>query len=204
MNRLVNYLSNLSISKKFAYIGAVVVIVFLLIISLSMVLIITRVLGDDISEEVKSKAGILIENFELMEQEALAAGEWFSSSERVADAYTSGNREQAIKVGKLAMKSMGLDFFIVTDKTGKVFMRAHRPEKFGDNIINQQNIQRALKGENSVGLEEGADVRLSIRAGAPLKDKSGKIIGAVSTGYILRICGQTEKSSENPYNCFPG
>ena len=76
-------------------------------------------------------------------------------------------------------------YIVVTDNKGDVIIRAHSLKDFGDSIANQLNIQKALKGENTVGIEEGKVVKLSIRAGSPVKDASGNIIGAVSAGYTI-------------------
>lgn len=176
---------NMKISKKFSIMGILFFIIFLLVVSLSMVLVIKKVLGDNIKEEVKDKSRIVLRNMDYMEQQALAGTGLFTSSPELADAFSRRDRGKAVKLGELAMKSQGFDYFVITDLNGDVFARAHSPEKFGDNIKDQVNIQKALKGESSVGIEEGAVVRFSIRAGAPLKDRGGRIIGALSMGYVL-------------------
>ena len=185
MKRAGSFFSSMNISRKFSVIGIVFIAVFLAVISVSMVIIINRVLGASIFEEVRDKSAVVVDNFKNMEQQALSSTEWFTNSARLADAFSSGNRAEAVSVGKLAMKSIGFDYFVVTDINGRVFMRAHQPGKFGDSIIDQVNIKKALKGQSSVGLEEGEIVKFSIRAGAPLKDRNGRIIGAISLGYIL-------------------
>jgi len=77
-------------------------------------------------------------------------------------------------------------YIVVTDNKGDVIIRAHSLNTpVGDSIANQLNIQKALKGENTVGIEEGKVVKLSIRAGSPVRDASGNIIGAVSAGYTI-------------------
>ncbi|AWB11052.1 methyl-accepting chemotaxis protein [Thermodesulfobium acidiphilum] len=77
-------------------------------------------------------------------------------------------------------------YIVVTDNKGNVIIRAHSLNTpTGDSIANQLNIQKAIKGENTVGIEEGKIVKLSIRAGSPVRDNSGNIIGAVSAGYTI-------------------
>lgn len=77
-------------------------------------------------------------------------------------------------------------YIVVTDNKGDVIIRAHSLNTpVGDSIANQINVQKALKGENTVGIEEGKVVKLSIRAGSPVKDNNGNIIGTVSTGYTI-------------------
>ncbi|MGC8482176.1 MAG: methyl-accepting chemotaxis protein [Thermodesulfobium sp.] len=77
-------------------------------------------------------------------------------------------------------------YIVVTDNKGDVIIRAHSLNTpIGDSIANQINVQKALKGENTVGIEEGKVVKLSIRAGSPVKDSNGNVIGTVSAGYTI-------------------
>ena len=181
---LKNYWNNTKISSKLSLVAIGFILTFLIVSSVSMIFVIKIVLGKYINEEVKDKSEVLSENVELMKQKSFAAVEWFGSSARLIDAFKSGNRTAAIETGQLAMKSMGFDYLLITDNTGKVFIRAHNPEKYDDNIANQTGIKKALRGERSVGIEQGEAVKLSVRAGAPIKD-GNKIIGTVSLGYVL-------------------
>ncbi|GEM_PF-592892 len=185
MRKLNSILLNMKISRKFTFMGILFFIIFLLIVSISMVLVIKKVLGDNIALEVKDKSQIIIRNVDNMQKQALDSTELFKSSPELIDSFSRKDRGAAVRIGQAAMKSLGLDYFVVADINGDVFARAHSPEKFGDNINNQVNIQKALKGESSVAVEEGEVVKFSIRAGAPLKDRGGRIIGAISMGYVL-------------------
>lgn len=123
----------------------------------------------------------------ITEKQALAKSATLlaESSSIFRNAFQSGNRELALDHGIRFMKSMGLDYLVITDKDANVFIRAHARDQFGDNIGNQLNIQKALRGETSVGFEDGAVVKFSIRAGVPMHDENGEIIGAISLGYVL-------------------
>jgi methyl-accepting chemotaxis protein len=125
MNRINALLQNMKISRKFTYMGIFFFIIFLLIVSLSMIAVIKKVLGDNIKLEVKEKSSIIIRNVSLMEQQALAATGLFISSPDLIDAFSRKDRGAAVKIGQSAMKSLGLDYFVVTDINGDVFMRAH-------------------------------------------------------------------------------
>lgn len=116
---------------------------------------------------------------------AINAVKWFENSEVLTKAISENNREDIIALGKKAINNFGLDYWVIADSNGKVIARAHEPDKFGDNIINQANIQNAIKGDTTVGIEEGAVVKLSIRAACPIKDQQGKLLGVISTGYVL-------------------
>ena len=77
------------------------------------------------------------------------------------------------------------DTISITDTKGDILIRQHKPEKRGDNILEQSNVQQALKGERQTTLEAGALVKLSSRSGAPIRNANGTIIGTVVTGYTF-------------------
>lgn len=120
-----------------------------------------------------------------MKDNAIRAGEWFEYSPRLAQAAQDYDHAAVVALGRTAMQAFGLHYFVVTDTQGNVVARAHAPESFGDNIGQQQGIIRALSGQKSVGIEEGREVRLSVRAGSPLRNEQGEIVGAISTGFVI-------------------
>jgi methyl-accepting chemotaxis protein len=86
--------------------------------------------------------------------------------------------------GKEFMKRGGGGVFVTfTDRNGNVIARGHS-DKTGDSILRQINIQKALAGETTFGIEEGTEIKFSLRAGSPVKN-GGTIVGAVSTGIDL-------------------
>ena len=174
-----------SISNKISLVTIVFIVIFIVAVFTTINLTVRKVLSQNIVEELSSKANVLNSEVEDLKKKALNSTEWLQSSTRLLDAYENNDRQEAIKLGQLALKSMRLDYLVITDKNGKVFIRAHEPDKYDDSIANQVNIQKAIMGESSVDIEEGKVVKYSIRAGAPLKDKNGKIIGVISLGYVL-------------------
>ncbi len=174
-----------SISSKLFIIIISFVLIFIITVSISSNYIVKNKLYENSFNDIKEKSNVLNSNIEELKQKSLNACDWFENSTRLIEAFSTQNRETALDLGKTALKSFGIDYLVVTDKEGNVFIRAHEPDKYGDNIANQVNIKKALNGEKSVGIENGAVVKYSIRAGAPLKDKNGNIIGAVSLGYVL-------------------
>mgnify|MGYP005839656169 CR=1 FL=1 len=146
---------------------------------------IQQLLYDYYEDIVKGKANTLNIEVEHLRDHALKSTKWFEGSARLIKAFKENDRNTAVELGQMAMDSFGLDYFVITDRDGKVFVRAHEPEKYGDSISDQANIDKALKGEASVGVEQGKVVKLSIRAGTPLKDENGEILGVISTGYVI-------------------
>jgi methyl-accepting chemotaxis protein len=86
-------------------------------------------------------------------------------------------------ISKTLMANEGLGFVTIADKDGNVIARGHS-DKMGDNVTNQINVKKALAGEISVGIESGTVVKLSLRAGAPVKI-DGRIVGTVTPGIDL-------------------
>jgi methyl-accepting chemotaxis protein len=94
--------------------------------------------------------------------------------------------KDASLVRKLAQRGMergGMTVVTISDNAGRVLARGHS-EKSGDDVSNQENVRRGLKGETTWGLENGTQTKLALRAGAPacLGDK---IVGCVTTGVGL-------------------
>lgn len=79
----------------------------------------------------------------------------------------------------------GMDFITVTDEKGIVLARTHDKGKKGDSVMNQRNVQEALKGNANSQIESGTSVKMAVRSGIPVKDDNGKIIGVISIGYRL-------------------
>ena len=101
---------------------------------------------------------------------------------------------------------LGLSTISVTDNKGNVIIRQHQPDEKGDNISDQTNVQKALKGEVSSTLEEGELVKLSSRAGAPIKN-NGTVIGSVIVGYTfdqLTLLDDYKANYDMEFSIFSG
>lgn len=142
-------------------------------------------LEDYFSRSIQVKADFVNAYMQEKQASAKAATLVAGTSNILRNAFTEGNRQMAIEHGLRLMESYGLDYLVITDNQANVFIRAHSKDQFGDNIGNQINIQKALRGETSVGFEDGTVVKFSIRAGVPMRNEDGEIIGAISLGYVL-------------------
>jgi methyl-accepting chemotaxis protein len=81
--------------------------------------------------------------------------------------------------------TLKMDTISITDTNGTVIIRQHQPDMFGDSILNQRNVQKALSGETSTMLEPSSLSMLSGRSAAPIYNKNGILIGTVVTGFSL-------------------
>jgi methyl-accepting chemotaxis protein len=75
------------------------------------------------------------------------------------------------------------DFLTIADAKGVAVARGHSTQT-GDSVMNQLAISQGLAGKDTVGVEEGTVVKLSIRAGAAIRHE-GRIVGALSVGTDL-------------------
>ncbi|MDR0307735.1 MAG: methyl-accepting chemotaxis protein [Chitinispirillales bacterium] len=100
--------------------------------------------------------------------------------------YKNGKgREHMIKAANFVTKTTGAEFMTLSDETGTVLIRTHEPEKHGDKVTNQINVQKAMDGRQYTTIETGTVVKLSIRSGVPVFGPDGKQIAIVSIGYRI-------------------
>lgn len=120
---------------------------------------------------------------EKQKEDALQFGAMSSVNPNVVAAIAAKDTNAVLQIiGPLA-KDGKIDFVTVTDEAGNVIARTHEPNKKGDSVLNQANVANALKGKAFAAIEPGTAVPLSARAGTPVKDAQGKIVGVVSAGY---------------------
>ncbi|MEG6522697.1 methyl-accepting chemotaxis protein [Desulfotomaculum sp. 1211_IL3151] len=103
----------------------------------------------------------------------------------VAQAVEERDTDRLLALLTPLAKGNSLDFVTVTDEEGMVIARVHEPDKKGDSVLSQQAVQLALRGENQAFIESGTVVKLSARAGIPVKGQEGKIVGSLALGYDL-------------------
>jgi len=108
-----------------------------------------------------------------------------SNSAAVIDGVKNGDFDALKKALDNLNNELKLDTISVTDKQGNVIIRQHQPDKKGDNISGQSNVAQALAGNVQTTIEAGQLVKLSCRAGAPVLDENGNVIGAVVVGYAF-------------------
>jgi PAS domain S-box-containing protein len=142
-------------------------------------------LTDYYRENSVRQAAFIESEFSRLHKVALKAGKWFENSTRLQESMRNNARYQAVELGKTIVDAFGLHYFTVTDSVGNVFFRDHTPDLYGDNIANQVNVQKALQGESTVGIEPGRVVLFSIRAGRPLRNQDGGVMGAITTGFVF-------------------
>ena len=99
------------------------------------------------------------------------------------EAITQKDTAAVLQIMGTFLKHTNIDFVTITDETGRVIARTHEPDKKGDSVTSQANVASALKGTSFAAIESGTAVKLSARAGVPVKNAAGSIVGVISAGF---------------------
>lgn len=147
---------------------------------------------EQVSESMKGLTTVL----EDYKQNALNFGAVMASNPNVIKAIKNRDADAVLKEVAPLLKKAKIDFATITDETGTVIVRTHETTK-GDSVIKQDNVKNALKGTAFSAIESGTAVKFSARAGTPVKDEEGKIVGVISTGYYISNDTVVDKVKEN-------
>ena len=144
------------------------------------------ILDDVLQGETQNALKALTAKTDEYKSSALKLVAELAQADNVKGAINAGNRTVIVNILGTAMREFGgdTDFVTVTDAKGTVLARTHS-DKIGDSIAKQQNIMDALGGKSAAYLEKGTEIKLSVRAAAPVTDSSGTVIAVISTGYDL-------------------
>ena len=125
---------------------------------------------------------------DIYKENALAQAQTLAKNPQIIEAAKAKDTAKLFQITTPLMKDGSLDYMVITDPRGFAIIRTHEPGKIpkaDDSIANQMNVAEAIKGKPFVGIEEGKVVKLSVRAGAPLYDETGTLVGVLSTGYVV-------------------
>ena len=134
------------------------------------------------NEKITMSANILKNYLNTRKNDTRIAAIAASKDNRLIQAIINKNRNGIIDILSSETDLYHVDFFTITDETGKVLARTHKPDSWGDSILNQKNVENALTNYISTYVEKGTVVDISVRTGAPVFNSDGILIGAVSTG----------------------
>ena len=173
--------------KAIVGIGFSLAIVAVLIAGFSIYTI-RHYLQEDACENVDARYQGMVHLLDQYKDNALGHANALSRNPRIVDAAKRRDVQALFAITTPLMKESKLDYMVITDPKGFVIIRTHEPgvvPKADDSIANQVNVAQAMAGKAAVGIEEGKVVKLSVRAGAPLYDDTGVLVGILSTGYVI-------------------
>jgi methyl-accepting chemotaxis protein len=155
----------------------------------------SNTLDEQNSKEIAIRADLVAAQFEDQKKSLTASGFLMATNAQVASRIVEGDTPWLQSYAKKVMAETGLESITISDASGKCIARGHS-DKVGDSVANQVNVQKALKGEVSVGVEQGTVVKFSLRAGYPVK-KGDEVIGVITPGFTLsseRFVDQIKKN----------
>ncbi len=155
----------------------------------------TNTLDEQNVREVGIRADLVSDQFETQKKNLMATGFLMATNAQVANRMAEADTPWLQAFAKKVMAETGVESITISDREGKCIARGHS-DKVGDSVANQVNVQKALKGEVSVGVESGTVVKFSLRAGYPVK-KGDEIVGVITPGFTLssdRFVDQIKKT----------
>ena len=141
----------------------------------------------DTSGKEASRAGVEGLHFMLEDskQEMKDKAIMLASNPDVARAVEAKDTAQVLAVMNRILKDAPIDSVSVSDNQGLIIARVHEPAKKGDSIAKQKNVSEALKGNATTAIEPGPIIKISARAGAPVRNAQGQVVGVITTSTSL-------------------
>ena len=174
-------------SLKIKLVGFVFVIIILLAGSIitNNIIKFNNYIDTNISNENLRANGLLQDKIDGLKKESLIIANQLSINPTVIKAIETKDTQRILADLKPIVETSNIEFITISDEKGTVLARTHEPEKKGDNVLNQENVKIAIEGRGNSQVEQGTQVKLAARAGVPVKNEKGEIIGVISTGYRL-------------------
>ena len=141
----------------------------------------------DSSAKEQARSGVegLNNLLEDAKQDMKAKATMLAANPDVVRAVEAKDTAQVLAVMNRILKDAPIDSVMISDNAGVVIARTHEPTKKGDSVINQKGVSEALKGNLTAAIEPGTTVKLSAKAGAPVRNAQGQVVGVISPGVTL-------------------
>lgn len=141
----------------------------------------------DVSAKDQARAGVrgLQNLLETAKQDMKERAVLLAANPDVIRAVEARDTAQVLAVMGKILKDAPIDSVMIVDGNGKVIARVHEPTKHGDSVAKQNGVSEALKGKITAAIEPGTTVKLSAKAGAPVRNAQGQVIGVISPGVTL-------------------
>jgi methyl-accepting chemotaxis protein len=165
----------------------------------------TASLDDQNIKEVITRADLVSDEFEQLKKNLTGYAYLMANNPQVANHIADGDTAWLQDYARKIMEQTGIESITISDKNGVCVARGHSP-KVGDSVAKQVNVQKALKGEVTVGVEQGTVVKFSLRTGCPVR-KGDEIVGVVTPGFTLssdRFVDQIKKNLGLECTLFQG
>ena len=150
----------------------------------STIVLFSRFVEEAVRDRVVSASGVAARNLQFLKAEANIASLMLSENPVIVAAIAGNDRDALLRQARQLLRESGAEYCTFSDARGRVILRTHSPE-YGDSVLSQANVRSALDGKRIALIETGNIIRLGVRAGAPVYDGEGTLLGVVSVGYRL-------------------
>ena len=146
-------------------------------------------------KEIATRADLVTAQFEDLKKSLTSNGFHMASNPQVVAKIYEKDTAWLQQYAKQVMAETGLESITISDAQGVCIARGHSA-KSGDSVANQINVQNALKGKTTIGVEQGSVIKFSLRAGIPV-ERGDKIIGCITPGFTLSSDTFVDKVKKN-------
>jgi arginine exporter protein ArgO len=181
------YLIKRFISQLFMVFVSLTLTIFLLT-TVGFTFLLMHNVQNDTLDNLSTAANVLSYGFDAKKTETRANAQALASNPQLSQAVTAKDHKalQALTSGFLGTNKQSS--LVITTETGQVLLRGEDPDRWGDSLSSDTQVQRALIGKDSSSLvsKEGVLAPLMyIKTAVPVRDASQKIIGTVSVGLVI-------------------
>jgi signal transduction histidine kinase/CheY-like chemotaxis protein len=149
----------------------------------SSIMLFSAELNNAMSEKLDVALNVVENEINEMKSQAQLAAFALSDNRDLGEAISDNDIEQILEIAHSLRTMAQLDFCTIVDVSGKVLVRVHDPgDNSGDNLSELPHVIAALDGKTETHIVPGVSIRLGVMAGAPVYDRSGEIVGAISLG----------------------
>jgi methyl-accepting chemotaxis protein len=141
---------------------------------------VTRISTDMINSRTEQAVAIFQKGLEDLQTQAIERAEIIASNDGVIDAVVREDYDAIIRNAKSF--GFGMDLITITNAKADVLARTHDPKR-GDRLKVKGLLIALATGKGVKTIEQGTVVGLSTRGSAAIKDRTGKIVGALTCGH---------------------
>ena len=137
------------------------------------------------SDSVDLAARSMIKYLRESELATRTVADSLASSPEIRQAVVRRDTDGILRLLGPSLRSAGVDSLTVTDSKGVVLARTHEPMYFGDSIIDQDAVKKALSGRRETYYCSDMGTDVAIRTDLPIYDRFGALVGVISAGIWL-------------------
>lgn len=162
---------------------------------------------DTVIKQESSSTILSIRHYiDTISDDALRLAERYSESSPLIQGVSDNNRETIARYVDPLFEdlnyNMGVTVFELLDSEGNVIYRAHNPEKYGDNKMDNATVQASISGNPNSGIAFGTS-GMAVRAKHPI-EQNGTIIGSLEVGIDSDLLTKLQELLQSDIIIFEG